>query len=119
MLIGDSRRHDKDELLARAGEQVSAVGQDRRRAGHPDPPCLILRRHDLPLHLDIGPRREQRGEPGFQGFGTRALQASCKTKSLTVSAALAQRSCAPQSRSQKLTQRGKRINVPRSIVSTR
>ena len=61
-------------VLGRAGEQVSAFGEDRWRAGHPEPPCLILRRHDLPHHLDIGPRREQRSQPAFQGFGARALR---------------------------------------------
>ena len=74
VLVGIQATRQGRLVLGRAGEQVSAFGEDRRRAGHPEPPCLILRRHDLPHHLDIGPRREQRSQPAFQGFGARALR---------------------------------------------
>ena len=49
-------------LLERAGEQISAIGEDRRRAGQTEAPRVILRRHDLPGHLDVGPGREQRSQ---------------------------------------------------------
>src|ERR1035438_5605638 len=61
-------------LLARGGKQVPAVGQDRRRTGHPEPPRLILCRHDLPHHADIAPGLEQRAEDAIQGFRARAIR---------------------------------------------
>jgi hypothetical protein len=61
-------------LQVRAGEQVSAIGEDRRRTGHPEPPRVILRGHDPPYHLDIGPDREQWSQPTAQGPGTRAFR---------------------------------------------
>jgi hypothetical protein len=46
-------------LLARADEQISAIGQDRGRPSHPEPPGVILCRHHLSRYLDVGPDREQ------------------------------------------------------------
>jgi len=60
-------------LLARGGKQVPAIGQDRRRTGHPEPSCFILCRHDLPRDLEIGPGRKQRAEDAIQGFGAGAV----------------------------------------------
>ena len=59
-------------LQARPGKQVSAIGEDRRRTGHPEPPRVLLRRHDPPYYLDVGPDREQWSQPTVQNLGTRA-----------------------------------------------
>jgi hypothetical protein len=84
-LLGDSDFQTTQQNLARvwewynearahsSGVQVSAIGEDRWRASHPEPPRVLLRRHDLPHHLDIGPGREQRSQPTAQGFRTRAV----------------------------------------------
>ena len=61
-------------LLARGGKQVPAIGQDRRRTGHPEPSRLILRLHDVPRYPDIGPGCEQRAEEAIQCFGARAVR---------------------------------------------
>jgi hypothetical protein len=61
-------------LLARGGKQVPAIGQDRRRTGHPEPSRLILCRHDLPRYPDIRPGRKQRAEHAIQGFRAGAVR---------------------------------------------
>jgi hypothetical protein len=61
-------------LLARVDEQISAISQDRRRAGHPEPPGVILCRHNLSRYLDVGPDREQWSQPTIQGFRARAVR---------------------------------------------
>src|ERR1039458_2876352 len=60
-------------LLAWGGKQVPAIGQDRRRTGHPEPSRLILGGEHLPCYLDIGPGREQRAQDAIQGFRAGAV----------------------------------------------
>jgi len=60
-------------LQPRAGERVNPIGQDGRRARHPQPCGILLGHHNLPRHPDTGKARDQRGKPIVQGFRARAL----------------------------------------------
>ena len=58
-------------LLARVGEQVGAVSEERRRAGHPEPHRVFLRGYQLPGHVNVGSIGQQRDQPGGQDFSSR------------------------------------------------
>ena len=57
-----------------AGKRIGAIGEDRRGTRHPEPSGIILACRNVPRHPDIGPGREQRGQPPVQCFRARTVR---------------------------------------------